>query len=140
MTSLENEEPASLPIVVPEDLAGHTFLIPSKDGQVYRARIVEAIKDHEHATLSNPEHIKFCCSVNNDVSEELLTYRKILDYLENNEDNPIVWKFKRIVAHQGPFNSKSPDYKGSSYNIHIEWENGEIIDEPLVVIAADDPI
>ena len=28
----------------------------------------------------------------------------------------------------------------SKYNIHVEWETGEITFEPLSVIAADDPI
>ena len=31
-------------------------------------------------------------------------------------------------------------YKGSLYNINIEWETGEITPEPLHVIAADDPV
>ena len=107
----------SMPIVDPEELTGRTFLIPADDGQTHRARIVEAIDDHEHATHSNDEHIKFKCSVNNDQYEELLSYREVLDYLEKDADNPIIWKFKRIVAHQGPLDSKSPNYKGSKYNV-----------------------
>ena len=63
-----------------------------------------------------------------------------MGYLEKDADNPIVWKFKHIVAHQGPLDSKSPNYKGSKYNVRIEWENGEVTDEPLGIIAADDPV
>jgi len=33
-----------------------------------------------------------------------------------------------------------PSYKGSSYNVLVEWEHGEIISEPLSIIAADDPV
>ena len=37
-------------------------------------------------------------------------------------------------------NRNHPDYKGSSYNIRVEWENGEITYEPLDIIAKDDPV
>jgi hypothetical protein len=63
-----------------------------------------------------------------------------MEYLEKDTDNPIMWKLKKIVAHQGLLNSMHPDYKGLLYNVQIEWENGEITDEPLAVIAADDPV
>jgi len=32
------------------------------------------------------------------------------------------------------------EYKGSKFNIMIEWENGEVRSEPLSIIAADDPV
>ena len=78
--------------------------------------------------------------MNDDKYEDLLSYRQVLDYIEKDADNPIVWKFKCIVAHEGPLDSNSPSYKGSSYNVRIEWENGEITDEPLAILAADDPV
>jgi hypothetical protein len=31
-------------------------------------------------------------------------------------------------------------WKGSIYNVHVEWENGEIPDKPMTTIAADDPV
>ena len=30
-----------------------------------------------------------------------------------------------------------PDWKGSKYNVQVEWETGEITFEPLSIIAAD---
>ena len=33
-----------------------------------------------------------------------------------------------------------PDWKGSKYNVQVEWETGEITFEPLSIIAADDPV
>ena len=47
---------------------------------------------------------------------------------------------RSIIAHQGPLDTSHKDYKGSTYNVSIEWENGEITDEPLSIIAADDPV
>ena len=32
------------------------------------------------------------------------------------------------------------DWKGSKYNVQVEWETGEITFEPLSIIAADDPV
>ena len=38
--------------------------------------------------------------------KEVLTYNEILEYITKNEehddDQAIVWKFKRIASHQGP--------------------------------------
>jgi hypothetical protein len=49
-------------------------------------------------------------------------YDEVLQCTEYDEENTIVWSFKRITA------------------LMLEWENGEITSEPLVFIAADDPI
>ena len=44
------------------------------------------------------------------------------------------------MAHQGPLHPHSKDYKGSRWNVSIEWENGEITWEPLSILAKDDPV
>jgi hypothetical protein len=51
-----------------------------------------------------------------------------------------VWRFKRIVGHQGPLLWHDTNYNGLKFNVLVEWENGEITTEPLLVIAADDPV
>jgi hypothetical protein len=51
-----------------------------------------------------------------------------------------VWKYRCIKAHEGPLKKSHPNYKGSLYNVLIEWENEEITNEPLTIIAADDPV
>ena len=35
------------------------------------------------------------------------------------------WSFKDVIAHQGPLTKEDPHYKGSSYNVMIEWDTGE---------------
>jgi hypothetical protein len=50
------------------------------------------------------------------------------------------WNFKHIVGHEGPFRASDPEYKGSRYNILVEWENGEIMSEPLNIFGKDDPV
>ena len=45
-----------------------------------------------------------------------------------------------ITGHQGPLLPQDENYKGSKYNVMVEWETGEISEEPLSLIAADDPV
>ena len=77
--------------------------------------------------------------------EEIITYTELCDIIEKqqlqeeeNDDN--YWTFKSIKGDSGPFNKNSKDYKGSSYNILVEWENGELTYEPLELMIKDDPI
>ena len=49
-------------------------------------------------------------------------------------------RFRAIIGHQGPLLASDPDWKGSKYNVQVEWETGEITFEPLSIIAADDPV
>jgi hypothetical protein len=138
----ETQEYHHMPVFDSSDLIGKTFLMdPQEDGQLFRARIVRAIEDHDGATAHNPSRVKFLCSINDDESEEIIAYNEILNYIENNEsEGTTVWKFKRITGHEGPLIQSHQNYKGSSYNVMIEWENGEITAEPLSAIAKDDPV
>ena len=123
------------------DLIGRTFLMEEmEDGQKHRARIVEAIEDHDEKTKSSPDHVKFKVSVNDDQYEEVLSYTEIVSRLEQDEDGDVIWKFRRITGHEGPLTKHHPNYRGSNYNVMVEWENGEVTAEPLTTIAADDPV
>ena len=135
------EPPDTTPVFNPEDLVGRTFLLDEQeDGQRFRARIVKLIEDHESSVEENPTRIKFVCSVNDDKAEEVITYNKLLEHITRDEESDIVWKFRRITSHQGPLKPGHHDYKGSMYNVMVEWENGEVTTEPLQIIAADDPV
>ncbi len=130
-----------MPVFSPTDLVGHTFLLePHEDGQCFHAQIVKAIEDHEDKLAHHPDHLKFLCSINNDAAEEIMSYNNILTHIQWDEDSDIVWKFQCITSHEGPLKPNHPSYKESSYNVLVEWENGEITSEPLSIIAADDPV
>ena len=62
-----------------------------------------------------------------------------MEYLDDEGNDPVYWKFKKILSHEGPLHQNHPNYKGSLYNLMIEWENGDITTEPLSIIGADDP-
>ena len=60
--------------------------------------------------------------------------------LEQDSEDPTIWKFKRIIRHQGPLGPNHPDHKGSMHDVELEWENGETTLEPLATVGADDPV
>ena len=107
-------------------------------------KILEALVKNEEQLAKHPDCIKFICSVNDDMNEEILTYNEILEYIAKNEEQDvnqaIVWEFKRIAGHQGPLKKGDPSYNGSKFNVRVEWETGESMYEPLDVITADDPV
>jgi hypothetical protein len=129
-------------IICANDLVGHTFLMDQReDGQCQCACIMEFIQDHEHDLKMSDDHHKFMISINDDEYEKNITYNELMDLIKKNKENEdIVWRFKHIVRHQGPLICTDPNYKGSKYNVLMEWENGEITEEPLAIIAADDPV
>ena len=59
---------------------------------------------------------------------------------EQLEDDGTSWKYRSILGHQGPLTHRDRHYKGSKYNVEIEWENGEITFEPINLIKEDDPV
>ena len=104
------------------NLLGRSFLFPPEDnGEHHMAKIID-IDDHGPPL----EDIKFKLKINKCTDAE--------------EDPDSLFKFRDIVAHQGPPESTDPDQKGSKYNVMVEWESGEVTYEPLTLISKDDPI
>jgi hypothetical protein len=77
--------------------------------------------------------------------DEIISYSELIDMIETQEqqnlDDPEgLWTFKEIIAHVGPLESKDPTYKGSLWNVMVQWEDGAVTSEPLNIIASDDPV
>ena len=122
------------------NLLGRSFLLPPEDnGEHHMAKIID-IDDHGQPL----EDIKFKLKINKDQAEEIMSYNQLMDYIQKGtdaeEDPDPLFKFRDIVAHQGPLESTDPDHKGSKYNDMVEWESGEVTYEPLTLISKDDPI
>ena len=122
------------------NLLGRSFLLPPEDnGEHHMAKIID-IDDHGQPL----EHIKFKLKINKDQAEEIMSYSQLMDYIQKGtdaeEDPDSLFKFRDIVAHQGPLESTDSDHKGSKYNVMVEWESGEVTYEPLTLISKDDPI
>ena len=119
---------------------GSSFLLPPEDnGEHHMAKIID-IDDHGPPL----EDIKFKLKINKDQAEEIMSYNQLMDYIQKGtdgeEDLDLLFKFKDILAHQGPLESTDPNHKGSKYNVMVEWEPGEVTYEPLTLISKKDPI
>ena len=122
------------------NLLGRSFLLPPEDnGDRHMAKIIDS-DDHGQPL----EDIKFKLKINKDQAEEIMPYNQLMDYIQKGtdaeEDPDSLFKFRDIVAHQGPLESTDPNHKGSKYNVMVEWESGEVTYGPLTLIAKDDPI
>ena len=84
------------------------------------AKIID-IDDHGQPL----EDIKFKLKINKDQAEEIMSYNQLMDYIQKGtdaeEDPDSLFKFRDIVAHQGPLESTDPNHKGSKYNVMVEW-------------------
>ena len=67
--------------------------------------------------------------------------QQVLNYLEKeNQADESLYKFRAITDHHGPLKEDDTNYNGSIYNVMVEWETGEITEEPLSIIAKHDPV
>ena len=129
----------------PDDLIGRTFLLPKNEqGERLRAtikrKVIETSKHLDDQHDNAIEKINFHLDVGQGRSEATMSYVQILDHLDHQEQHEDLYKFRAITGHQGPLSPQDENYKGSKYNVMVEWETGEITEEPLSLIAADHPV
>ena len=136
-----------MPEFDPDNLIGRTFLLATQEnGKRLRAKVTKKVVEEIEAADGNRiPNINFILNIGEGKVEELITYNQLLDHLEqaDEQDNSMdqeLYRFRAIIGHEGPLKATDPNWKGSKWNVQIEWETGEITFEPLSVIAADDPI
>ena len=139
-TGEDEDNPIPMANIDIPNLLGRSFLLPPEDNvEHHMAKIID-IDDHGQTF----EDIKFKLKINKDQAEEIMSYNQLMDYIQKGtdaeEDPDSLFKFRDIVAHQGPLESTDPNHKGSKYNVMVEWESGEVTYEPLTLISKDDPI
>ena len=115
----------------PHDLQGRYFVsLPDERGYTKRYWIAELLEKHLASKESDPRLIKFKvkCDKEGTDFEEIVAYNEILQCInrETEEDEEILWKWRKIVAHEGPLNQNHPNYMGSKYNLIVEWEDGSV--------------
>ena len=130
----------------PDDLIGRTFLLPpNQKGERHRASIKEKVIEisekldtDQNAVVDN---INFLLDVGQRRSQATISYNQVLFYLEKaNQEDDSLYKLRAIANHNGPLKKNDSNYNGSLYNVMVEWEIGEITEEPLSIIAQDDPV
>ena len=136
-----------LPEFDPDDLVGRTFLLPPGDNRErLRAKVTRKVVEViEEAEGERVQKLSYILGIGNGKVEEIISYNQLVDHLEAaaNEDNEIsddLFKFRALIGHQGPLKPTDPNWKGSKFNVLVEWETGEKTYEPLSVVAADDPV
>ena len=87
------------------------------------------------------DKINFLLDVGQGRSQAIISYNQVLNYLEKtHQEDDSLYKFTAITNHHGPLKKCDPNYNGSLYNVMVEWETGEITEEPLSITAQDDPV
>ena len=127
-----------------DDLLGRTFLLPmDANGERKRATISEHVNIISQDQVSRGDQPRFKLKIDGDQLDDLISYNKLMEYLEDNADTQqlenVLYTFRCIKDHRGPYAPSDPEYIGSSYNILLEWETGEMTWEPLSNIIASDP-
>ena len=136
-----------MPTFGPSDLIGRTFLVlREENGERHRAKVTrQVVEIIDQDNGQRVENINFILDIGNGRVEELISYNQLFEHMENAQDNYMgmdqeLYRLRAIIGHQGPLLASDPDWKGSKYNVQVEWETGEITFEPLSIIAADNPV
>ena len=130
-----------MPVLNTSGIISRKFLMPpQEDGRNFWVRIVTMIYDYETKLEQDPGHTHIIQSVYDDQYKEFMSYKDIINHIENQEDEDILWEFKGIVSHEGTLNDSHTNYKGSHYNFMVEREIGETTTKLLSVTVADDPV
>jgi hypothetical protein len=142
LTGMTDTSKLRLPKFSPEELIGLNFTREMDDGKTYYATVVQKILDNDAA---NHEKIKMLIRVGDGTLDELISYNELSHIIEQQQDQKEkgtknVWAFTGIKSHHGPLTKQHRDYKGSSYNVVVEWEDGSETTEPLDIMIKDDPV
>ena len=136
-----------MPTFDPSDLIGRTFLLPPEEkGERHRAKVTrQVVEIIDQDNDQRVEDINFILDIGNGKVEELISYNQLLEHLENAQDHDmgmdqVLYRIRAVIGHHGPLLASDPDWKGSQYNVQVEWETEEITYESLSVIAADHPV
>jgi len=125
--------------LTPDELIGRSILLEEDpDGQRLKATIVRKIIDYDEATQK--EIIKFLVEVPDGKMDQLRDYADLLEALDKQSETiggTQFWNWINISGHQGPLEKKDKYWKGSKYNLLVNWETGESTFEPMTILEKD---
>ena len=124
-----------------DKLLGMTILRPVDD-ELIRAKVVRKIMDRD---AENHQQIKYLLVLGDGKLEEIISYNELSDLVteslaakESGQQDLI--SYAGILDHQGPLKSHDPKYKGSSYNVRVDWDDKTQTWEPLNTMVKQDPV
>jgi hypothetical protein len=94
---VEQDDTPSMVYVDTSDLIGKKILLDQQEeGTRHRARIIKMIHDH---LVNSREHVRFRLSVNNDHYEQIMAYGELLEHINKDDKQEVLWRYKRIKGH-----------------------------------------
>ena len=117
-------------------------ILKNDGGDLIRAKVVRKIMDHD---AENHNQIKFLLALGDGQLEELISYNELSDLVseslaakESGQQDFV--SYSGILDHQGHLKAHDPRYKGSSYNVLVNWDDGTQTWEPINLIGKQDPV
>jgi hypothetical protein len=90
-------------IIDANDIISRSYLQePEEDRTRHRLRIITKLDVHDASIANDPTMIQFCATNDQEIYEEIMTYRQIIDKLDQEDGTEGEWHFKAIKNHQGP--------------------------------------
>jgi hypothetical protein len=124
-TDGESKRPSLSQTFLPSDLVGCTFFMnEQEDGQHFWARIIRAIEDTEADLSTNPTHVQFICSLNDDEFEEILSYNEVLNHIESHDNNDLSFRTapKYMYGYEVP-RDYNHDIRLDQHNGSTKWQD-----------------
>ena len=124
----------SLPTIDSTGLLGRTFIPnPDENGEQTRAKIEGVDLVNQQTADKKEELYKFRCKVGDKTFEHVLTYNKMLEWCERDQDRDDMYRVEAITGHK-----KDPKAAGG-YKLKVSWATGEVTWEDLSPTFQDDP-
>ena len=138
---LDSDDLPPMPTIEYEDLVGRSYLRqPLESGERLRATIL-GVEDHRFNNLKgDPDLVELRLKIGDEEFRELVAYNTLMDSISSDTNEETKWNYQEILQHDGPLRTTHPRYKGSTYNVLLAWESGEVTWEPLNRVATDDPV
>ena len=127
----------NLPTLGIEALVGRTFVSkPDMDGNQHWAKITDVEPTGELTADGKDVIVRFKCKYGEHMFEEIMSYNKMLDWVERDKLKDDCHKVEAILGHR---KAKLPHTKGN-WELHIRWEGGAKTWEGLSWMYDQDPI
>ena len=93
----------------------------------------------------NHNQIKFLLALGDGQLEELISYNELSDLVTESmatkeSGQQDIASNSEILDRQGPLKAHNPQYKGSSYNVLVSWDDGSQTWDPINLIGKQDPV
>ena len=126
---------AELPVFDVSDLLNRTFItLPDDDGEQHRAKIEDVQVSKDKTADGKEILLRFKCKVGAKRFEEVVTYNRMLDWVERDKDKDDFHRFVAIHGHRR--NSK----RKSKWEVLVEWASGQKTWSDLGLTFEGDPV